>query len=747
MEYRFTIIDGEVQTVIDEPIGWDKCKITVARDEKVHGLFVSYTDDLEFVNSGYTIIANAFYTYGVEYILKLKIEQRCNKNYDYETLYTGRINLSGFQDKFNIYCSCLVNIEQDNSSMLIKNNGDKQVNFSGVTTLTDVALAPLYPNYMDMHSKAIVLTSVFEDAIELSESIDHALVDNINIAMPLWLLEKSDDLDSEVESDLFFITRNVLSNPLWWVDISQFKTKTAGEYKVKYNIKSNTNFTVDSRPFYMSIVLCCFKNGSVFADITTPVIVSESPVVSSTYSQDWEAEGELTMTLDVNDYVSFFYRVSFEWILGGTGSTFANWVHSSQTQDVEFKVETTTAASTAKTYMVHECFERTAQNVLDKEIAFKSNFLGRKDLGYGSNGLGSFMAITNGFNIRTFDKPILSTFNEMYSALSTIHCLGLGIEDDETGNEIIRVEPVKYFYSDTNLGDILNVKQLSVNVDLNKIYNTAKIGFEKEGTEEGTDKNNTLDGFATMHNYNLPITTVKKEFVNVCRYIADHYAIEFTRRVQFFDTSTASWKFDDDNFVICTKRTENELGIATELNLAEKNENFSQTNNILSPETGYNLRCTPSRMLLNWNQVISAPYAKIAGKKAKFTNGKNNYLFQSALNGSVNDRYNNELLSENQDLAWDDANNTNNSPIFEPISIKFDYSMSSAQFNNLLANKTGYYGVGKGGTIEHRGYVKMITFTPVQGMANFDLIRMFGNEESCDLIYVECPYVVDEYVE
>jgi hypothetical protein len=152
-------------------------------------------------------------------------------------------------------------------------------------------------------------------------------------------------------------------------------------------------------------------------------------------------------------------------------------------------------------------------------------------------------------------------------------------------------------------------------------------------------------------------------------------------------------------------------------------------------------------MLLRWNQLISGVYSKTVGNSIKFVNGISNYLYQSQLNGNCTDRYNNQLLYENQNLAWDDANNITNAPIIEPISIKYTYPLNSLEFSNIVANPNGYISASKSGTIEHRGFIKMLTFTPTTGLAEFDLIRMFGNESQCDLVYVECPYVESEYVE
>lgn len=742
MEYRFTIIKGEVETVIDEPIGWDKCKFTLARDENYHGIFVTFSTDLEFVGTGYTIISDTFYNEGIEAVLTLRIEERCNASYDYSEVFEGRINLSRFQDLFNGHCSCKANLEDKTSQMLIKNNSDKLINLSTELVVEDGTLPALTPNVMTMHSKAIVLTTLYKEAIELFVSINMDDIDNQAIAMPFWLLLNADDLNSGLSSSNLYVTRNTLSNPTWWVDVAQFKAFYSGTYTIDYDIISQTNFKVYARDFEMNMNVAIYKNGVLHEDISPLVSREEYINVETIYSDDWNCQGTSTITLNAGDYVSIFYRIRFIW-LEGVGSGVVDWQHLSTTQDVTFKSETTTASSESNTYLVHEAFERVAQATLNKTDAFESDFLGRVDLGYGANGCGSFMAVTNGFNIRAFDKPVLFNLKDCFSSLSAVHCLGLGLENDK-----IKIEPLDYFYnSNLEMSQHLNIKQIAITSDEKLIYNTAVIGFEKSGTEDGTDKQNVLDGFATQHNYNFPITTVKKAFTKISNWIADHYSIEFTRRVQYFTTSTQSWKYDNDNFMICTNRSVDENDIPTSLNIAEKNENFTITNNILSPETGYNLRLTPTRMLLKWNQLISGVYSKSVGNSIKFVDGISNYLYQSQLDGNCTDRYNNELLSENQNLAWDDANNEQNAPIIEPISIKYTYPMTSTEFASIVANPIGYISASKSGTIENRGFIKMLTFTPNEGMADIELIRMFGNESQCDLVYVECPYVEPEYVE
>jgi hypothetical protein len=741
MEYRFTIIDGSTETVIDEPIGWDTIEFKLIRDMNYHGIFTEFSTDLKFIGTGLSIISNKFNTYGVEGLLTLKIEESCDYIQDFSEVGLYRINLAGYREFADDFCYCVVNLESINLSMLLKNNEDKVVNLSESVTVEETELPALTENTMQMHSKAIVLTSVF-DTLSLSVPTNSTVPTPLSsqtffLGLPVYV--KSNDLSISGSTGGF---GQIMVTPVTDIaDVNNFFVAPyTGTYDLVFNAKGFwSDYSLLARTY--NIGFTYKKNSDANAFLYD--LGSKSASGGGTVTDNFDIENiTLTLSLNENDTVKVFFTIA-NYEGSSTPSVFnSTFALNFETANIYFKSQTETDSSTAKTYLIHEAFERVTQVVTDKVNVFESDYFGRKDLGYDANGCGSFTAITNGFNIRDFDKPVNLTLKDTFNSLSAIHALGLGIVDNK-----IRVEDLDYFYDiTTDLASFTYVKPLSKEVNESLIYNTLTIGFDKYGTEEGTDKNNTLDGFATQHVYNLPITTVKNELKKVSTFIADHYAIEFTRRQQYLTTSTNSWKFDEDNFIICTKRTEVD-GVATELNYPEKDENFTVINNCLSPETGYNLRLTPTRMLLKWNAYFAGAYSKIAGTSAKFGSGISNYLYESQLEGLCKERYNNQLLIENQNLAFDDSKNESNQVLFEPVIIRFKAPLKRSLYNTIALNPSGVINVGYSSTLTEKGFIKTITYKPNEGIGEFELLKAYVSNTECDMIYVETPYVECEYVE
>jgi len=134
VEYRFTLVDpnGNETILEDEPIGWDASLFNIERDDFYKGLLFSYTADLEFISNGYTIIKNAYDTYGVDYILTLKVEMQCDDNSEYETVYEGTSNFSLFSDTTADYCSCKLPFDEQGPQMILKNRESISVNLNSL---------------------------------------------------------------------------------------------------------------------------------------------------------------------------------------------------------------------------------------------------------------------------------------------------------------------------------------------------------------------------------------------------------------------------------------------------------------------------------------------------------------------------------------------------------------------------------------------------------------------------------------
>jgi hypothetical protein len=86
-------------------------------------------------------------------------------------------------------------------------------------------------------------------------------------------------------------------------------------------------------------------------------------------------------------------------------------------------------------------------------------------------------------------------------------------------------------------------------VDTDNIFSRIKIGYKKYTDIEDT---NGLDAFHTVREYSTRIKAVENELELLSKFVADPYALEYTRR-KALDKDTNDWKYDDEIFIICLK--------------------------------------------------------------------------------------------------------------------------------------------------------------------------------------------------
>src|SRR5690606_25907547 len=100
--------------------------------------------------------------------------------------------------------------------------------------------------------------------------------------------------------------------------------------------------------------------------------------------------------------------------------------------------------------------------ITGKTNSFKSEALGRVDIGYAQDGIenGALDGFAHGFWVRNFEenvedeenrfKPLTTSFKDWMNNLKTTRNLGLGIERNGF-SETIRIEDKKYFFNNNVL--------------------------------------------------------------------------------------------------------------------------------------------------------------------------------------------------------------------------------------------------------------------------------------------------------
>ncbi|HMP16364.1 MAG TPA: hypothetical protein PKD72_05035, partial [Gemmatales bacterium] len=240
-----------------------------------------------------------------------------------------------------------------------------------------------------------------------------------------------------------------------------------------------------------------------------------------------------------------------------------------------------------------------------------------------------------------------------------------------------------------------------------EIFSTFEFGYQKWEAEQF----NGLDELLTKRRYRTTIGSVQNQLSQISSMIASGYAIEITRRIG--NTESKDWRYDNDNFVICLKRSGSDLLVDL--------GNCINAANIYDPSTLYNYRISPVRNALRWMSTVIASYRQYLSGKLIFMEGDGNYFAEGELNDSFA-KIEAGPLQESEELSVDDLDILlTGKPLLQPERITFRYPLSVQAFKQLRNNPLGlirYEGEG----IEGFGWIDSITYTPNEGLAQFKLI-------------------------
>jgi hypothetical protein len=172
---RFTIQDltggSPVDTVIDEPIGWDSISLHLKRDSNYHG-FLDAVDDslgtLRFHGAAFTILKNAYDQYGTDAAVRLRIDYACADTDVLQLLYQGDFSFDKYKEirgSDGCYAEC--SVQRGRGYAEFKNRLDQKVSLDAHRCFDADPTDPLLPHY-DALGVTVSLPS------KTIQKIDHA---------------------------------------------------------------------------------------------------------------------------------------------------------------------------------------------------------------------------------------------------------------------------------------------------------------------------------------------------------------------------------------------------------------------------------------------------------------------------------------------------------------------------------------------------------------------------------------------
>lgn len=728
LEFRFTLsnpIEGSIE--IDEPIGWNGSKFTLKRDDRFNSILFEYSSQLKFYR------ANSKYNGGGEFILYIEdkygtdgevnlLVEISDHNGPWTTVFEGRLNLEDLIETER-YVECIA--EQGDFFTIFNQRTDLQVSFKDNYSVDGVALQVYEPYTLNMHSKVLVKRTEAEVKQDLAFPPTQTHEVSINFGAPGFPDPNKtgigDQPDTEfvsrtayIQFDLSGVTVEELAD-YWNVGGASLPSVPSEIYTVKeaglhsfdislltdilasgYRTSGSSTYVTcnDTDNGYLELIKTKFVLKIVDAEDVEKYIeeVGESEEnVCGVDNATVEANASFTpiidLELEVGDKVYLYAEVTLE-------ATYARQLTDAniglavghqlkEGSFIKIKGKTFTESSTAPAMRIHDVLQNLCNKLTNRDDSFYSEFFGYPGAPYHSyisKGCGADYVLQCGFNIRNFpweDRPLQPVFNTIYDSLDSIFGLSLSVEVID-GLPKIRIEQLSYAYTKEVVLNLDHVSGIKRTIAKDKFFNQLVVGYEEWKPEEI----NGLDEFATKHTYSTDLRTTGSTLTLLSKVIASGSLIEVTRRNQYNQTLTTDTKYDDSLFIVALNQSDPTI--------AEKNENFDNVNNLLSPETAYNLRLWPAFTLLRNGSRINGGLLKKLGSFYKFQAGEGNYVIEMEMDESQTDcpgSYNADMLIGGTDIQWAYADLPEVEPLWVPVIYEFKYPLSVDQLLTLKLNK------------------------------------------------------------
>lgn len=707
MELKFWLNNS----LIDEPAGFDTFKSVIERTEN-HGVSAEVSfGTLEFYGPAYRVIKTAYNT-DIDSELIFKVELKCSESGGFNEIYKGTIDLASYEESTGDYCSVKCRVGEVGVRTTFNNRADTQVYLNSLKSMDGEVLS-VYPELEKLiviPSKDIITTNYGK-----TSSVNGILLGSQVIRATIYEQLKLNigwDIQDLSELGLLNSSHQIFREPQKWQDSSVFfenkydikKLKISYDLSVKIKFE-NSNIKWKSRiEFYR-------KDGTNEPVLIRAGVYSNEDASEKTISDSFSTEIFAEQTTKLLMFVGIQAIC-----IGGSqyeSSDVKLTIQEPNSNFINVNSLTSVESSKTKITLVHEAFSRISEIISGLKV--KSDWFGRGNSnvnpvgGYRNVGKGALKCITNGLRLRNAvltngrEPYLFLSFKELFNAMKAVDCVGWGFSTED-GTDCVRVEPFEWFYKNEHVLDVDDASEISRKFDAGNAITRLKIGYAKYAEIE---KVNAVDNFHTERQYTRKIKAIDKQEEQLCKFIADPYAIEYTRR-KSLDKTTEDWTYDNDIFLFTLK-----YGTA-DGNVYDFSIDTGMINtgrSVLSPETMTNVRISPARNARRWAKQLF-----------KITSSRDNYEFASGV-GNIDAggqpvsvagwKYcedSNDILSEKSNIAY-------KSPILKSEIISFEFPLKIDEYVLIRSNPYGIIRVNG-----ENCYLKRVEYSYMEGLAKFELI-------------------------
>lgn len=650
------------QLLIVEPEGWDTDEKEYQRHKDYGGMFPQFSNALKFVKNGATYIRDVRKIYGINEEIRLTRRERNPKTDVWETTYFGFLDLSTYE-----YEDRKVSVKFNSGGLeqSLKSRDGDDFEIDRETTSDGFAMNPLTPIEIQLDGRNINLITDFNFQSDNTKVLLENFTSDGNqrgsaVSMPLFLKGKSHENaqqpleGSNVQDNSEFRTGPGETGNMFFANSDRDRT-----FRLSFSIDFTINNLVfdDVTRFKFYVRLGKYKDGVDYVSKENIFLKSfqDYPNISNKrYNVSFDQDVTLLKGESLSLTVDQWYD----------GREFSNSRLNTEVKDfsgfLKINEDSYYPASLTKGVLLFELCERLTEICTNRKNAFKSNLLGRTDLGYKEDGEWSLVTASHGFWIRQFDKlpiptegppkvenlfkPMTLSFKSNYDSLQSIFNIGIGIEND--GNrEFVRLEKLSYFYNRNVLirlpNQIKNVKRREL---ADQDYSSLEIGYEKVIDYEeamGLDEPNAKTKWTTF------INRVKNPFTKTSTHRADSYGMEFARRKNVTDFGTEDTKYDSDIFL-----SDNKRGLNSVFLQRKWQDDFEKVpTGVFSPETATNLRLSPLYMMLRHGWTITAGLQTYLDEFVRYASSTLNSRLKTKMIGKPEYAENGNVLNAELDKA------------------------------------------------------------------------------------------------
>lgn len=567
-------------TLEDDPEGWDTVKKVYSRDLKRLGVFRKRTAALKFVGDGLDYCVELFELTGTESVMNVIVMQKKDYEDAWELEYEGVGKFNPFDLEWGEDLAPSVSIEFEDSGFHNKflTRSETLVNIGNTVTAEGLDIGEMPVRTIQVHQRVVqennnfTISTInkyygapsFPDPEYIKADFGHVV--------PCEKISGDTDF---IETPTDYLIENA---PMFCGFLAQntaftIRTNITASGNVKIGLTGLADVKFIIRQYTDESDLNIYTDTVIF---TEPLSGASDEVVP--FSVNFDLTNEITLAQGHAFTIACIARLS-----GGQEAIY-DIVYTVCTVDIQL-IQNFDEYITNCHYR-YEFMKRLVQLATDQEDCFKSDVLGRTDLGYVSNGRFYNNVLFSGKQLRgLLDYPTWS-FDRSLKSVKGIWNMGCGIEKIGGKFKVV-VEELPYFFRGDISVTLHNVTKLKRTVNESFTFSEVRVGYEKAEYEQ-------VNGLEEYNN-KCVFTTFIKSDTNILDLIsperADGYGMEFARRKNWRVAASEDTPYDNEVFTAMVNEVDGVLR-------TQKDENYSAVENIQSPESAMNLDITPQRNLL-----------------------------------------------------------------------------------------------------------------------------------------------------